>query len=236
MTKRRPVDALANEQTSLNALPTSPYDDRELAYRLVSSYGYIDFDGNHYRAPAEVGAWVYVRADDKDVFIVAGPARVIARHPRGPRNAGEWIPEPVKHKRRRMSELLAVFEGWGTTALRYAQELQQRKRYAGAELAQIIEQRGTYSAEDILAAIEHASRYAAYGAQDIERILKARATPRTYEDHLAARARDQIRRAMADTPVRQRGLDAYARLLAAPAVTEDARCENHDGDEDEDPA
>jgi len=86
-----------------------------------------------------------------------------------------------------------------------------------------------------LAAIEHASRYAAYGAQDIERILKAKATPRTYEDHLAARARDQIRRTMADTPVRQRGLDAYARLLAAPADTEDARCETSDGEEEEDP-
>ncbi len=106
--------------------------------------------------------------------------------------------------------------------------MQERKRYAAAELGRIIALRETYATEDLLAAIEHAHRYAAYGAKAVERILQAHATPRTFEDHLAAKAREHIRRSMAQAPVKQRDLDAYARLLSGPVSTEDAHREQDD--------
>ncbi|MCA9620138.1 MAG: hypothetical protein KC731_14025, partial [Myxococcales bacterium] len=48
-TKRVPAEVLLEEREHLNALPERPYDDRELALRLIDSYGYVHFDGNHYQ-------------------------------------------------------------------------------------------------------------------------------------------------------------------------------------------
>ncbi len=114
MTARRPIDALADDAAALKALPAHSYDDRELAYRVVDPYGFVDFDGNHYRAPTTIGSWIYVRASDEEVAIAAGPARIIARHVRAPHNANAWVPPPKQHKRRPISELMATFEAWGT--------------------------------------------------------------------------------------------------------------------------
>jgi transposase len=229
MTRRRPVDALEDDRAALRPVPVHPYDDRELAYRVVDSYGYVDFDGNHYRAPTRIGSWIYVRAGDHEVAIAAGPARIIATHPRAPHNANAWVPPPKHHQRRPIGELMASFESWGTTALRYALEVRKRKRYAAAELGRILALRSTYALEDLLAAVEHAARYDAYDARAIERILEARAVPRSYEDHFAAKAQEHIRRMMAQAPVKQRGLETYARLLARPAPDPGAHCEHDDG-------
>lgn len=230
---RRPVDMLEEERPHLKAAPSRPYDDRDLAYRVVDSYGYVDFDGNHYRAPVEVGSWVYVRASETEVDIVAGAAKVVDRHPRRPRGAGEYTPPPKKNPRRTpVRELLPRFDAWGTTAVRYAEMVCRRQRYAGAELAHILAQQKTYSAEDILAAIEHAARFGAYGAKHIERILEVNATPRTLADRLAGQVREHIQSAMAQAPVQQRALGEYARLLAEPA-TDGAHCEEDSGQEEE---
>ena len=236
MTKRRPVDALADEVAKLRALPVHPYDDRELAYRLVNSYGYIDFDGNHYRAPVRVGQWVYVQASEAEVEIVTGPARRVAKHPRSPRNAGDWVPPPKKHNKRSIRELLALFEGWGTTALRYAERLRDHKRYAGLELSRIVALQQSYALEDLLKALGHADSYGAYSAKHVERILRATAQARTYEDRLAGRIRDHISQAMAQAPVKQRGLGDYARLLSGSDSKQDVQEEPNDEPKEEDPA
>lgn len=101
----------------------------------------------------------------------------------------------------------------------WAQSLAQRKRHDSTQLAHLLELRATWSSEDILRAIEHASRYS---ADAVERILKATAQPRTLEDMLAEGARRQIRHAMATSPIAQRGLAAYARLLSGSDHDPDA--------------
>jgi len=218
MTKRVPAEVLLEERPSLKPLPAHPYDDRELAHRLVDSYGYINFDGNHYRAPVPIGHWVYVRAGEHQVAVVAGAAKVVAVHPRGVRNAGAYIPAPTRQRKRRsLDELLGCLAAWGPNAQRYGSELARRKRYAGAEIAHIMGLQKTYTLEDVLGAIEHATRYGAYGARELERILELSATPRTFEDHLAESSREHIRQAMSRSPVQQRDLEEYARLLGAPA-------------------
>ncbi|MCG8420226.1 MAG: IS21 family transposase [Proteobacteria bacterium] len=160
-TGRRPIDALADEP--LRPLPAHPYDARDLAHRLVDSYGYIRFDGNFYRAVGgDVGQWVYIRASADEVTIVGGAATILACYERGPKNARLYIPPPARHKRPRRrpsSELLACFEAWGSRAHRFAQCVRQRKRHASVELSHLLDLRTTWSAEDILRAIEHASRF-----------------------------------------------------------------------------
>ncbi len=215
MTKQVPVEVLVEERPSLKPLPTHPYDDRELAHRLVDSYGYINFDSNHYRAPVRIGRWIYVRASEDEVTIVAGAATVVATHPRAPRGANRYVPPPRKRERRHSkSALLACLESWSDGAKRYGERIIERKRTAAAELAHIVALQKSYGIEDILAAIEHADRYGAYGARDLTRVLQLSAKPRSFEDQLADSAREHIRRAMDHSPVRQRSLSAYAQLLA----------------------
>jgi hypothetical protein len=217
MTKRVPAEVLLEERPSLQPLPVHPYDDRELGYRLVDSYGYIDFDANHYRAPVPIGRWIYVRASEDEVAIVADAANVVVTHPRAPRGEGQYVPPPSPRRRRRSkSELLGCLESWSEPALRYGEWIAKRKRFARAELAHIVALQQSYSIEDILAAIEHASRYGAYGARELGRILQVKAKPRSFEDQLASSARQHIRRAMDHSPVRQRSLSAYAELLTGP--------------------
>lgn len=223
MTQRLPAEVLLEERPSLNPLPRHPYDDRELAYRLVDSYGYVSFDGNHYRAPVTVGHWIYVRADDNEVAIVADAANVVATHPRAPRNANQYTPAPHrKDKRRPIAELMACLEQWGPLAKRYGEQIRERKRYARAELGHILVLQKNYCLEDILAAIAHADRYGAYGARELGRILQIRAEPRSFEDHVAAAAREHIRHAMEKSPVQQRSLSAYAELLGGGISPEES--------------
>ena len=234
-TKRVPAEVLLEERLHLQPLPVHPYDDRELAHRLVDSYGYVLFDGNHYRAPVPTGLWIYVRAGETEVAIVADAANVVATHPRAPRNANRYIPPPEQRKRRRpIAELMACLQAWGTTALRFGEQIRQRKRYAGAELAHIIALQDTYALEDILSALEHADRYGAYGARELERILQLRAEPRSFEDHLAAGMREHIRRAMSHSPVEQRSLSAYAQLLDGAYSGHDDNDDGSEHDEDDD--
>lgn len=234
----RPItDLHAEERLVLSALPAHPYDDREMAHRLVDSYAYVAFDGNYYRAPPEqVGQWVYVRATEATVELVVAPVRIAARHPRAPRNAGRYEPSPEvdRPRRRPLTEILGCFESWGETAVKYAEAIRTRSRYAGKELARVLELRSNWAAEDVLRAIEHAYRHAAFGPRDLERILAARSRPRTLDDHLADSARDRIRRALSGAPVTQRGLAAYARLLAGPVDTLHAPSEHPDAEDPED--
>jgi hypothetical protein len=149
------------------------------------------------------------------------------------RGLGQYVPPPKQHKRRPpVRELLQRFDAWGTTARQYAQRVCERHRFAGANLCHILSLQKTYSSEDILAAINHAHRFGAYGAKYIQRILEVQASPRTLADHIAGQARDHIQSAMAQTPVHQRALGEYARLLAE-SVTDDAHCEKNNGQEHE---
>jgi hypothetical protein len=68
-----------------------------------------------------------------------------------------------------------------------------------------------YQSEDIHKAIEHAIRYQAFEAKTIERILRAKATPRTLESVRNERAQQELQKAL--PKITQRPLDQYSELL-----------------------
>lgn len=219
----------------LKALPRRPYDTREMAWRLVDAYGYCRFDGNFYQAPSGlVGTWLCVRAGEAQVELYDRLANALAVHPRAPRGAGMHVPPPrtQAHSRRRIQELVDRFAAWGEVAHAWAQELRKRKRCSGAELERVIVLQERWRLEDVLEALAHATRYGAYDARQLQRILEARAEPRTPTDLLSERARSQIRTTMADKPVKQRDIADYGRLLAGPKPTRQAPEDNDDGSED----
>jgi len=236
-TGRKPIDALADEAPLLTPLPAHRYDDRELAHRIVDAYCYVAFDGNHYLAPTHlVGKWIYIRASDELVEIVADAATVVARHARAMRNAGAWVPPPeqdsARPRRRPIDELMASLASWGAAPSAFASKLREHRRCPGLELSRILELRADWAVVDIIAAIEHAAWYQNWRAEAVKRILVARYTPRTPEDHLADAARNRIRGTMAQSPVKQRALKRYARLLAGPVSNLDAPCETDDDQEE----
>jgi hypothetical protein len=68
-----------------------------------------------------------------------------------------------------------------------------------------------YNADDIAMACRHALKYRAFDAMAIERILKAKATPRTLEATRNQKAADLLQKTLPE--IKQRNLDEYGLLL-----------------------
>ena len=85
-------------------------------------------------------------------------------------------------------------------------------RNCGFQARYILRLKEQYFAEDIRRAICHAIKYCAFDGKSIERILKARAKPRTLES-----VRNEQAEKLFDTlpKIRQRSLTAYCELLSA---------------------
>lgn len=215
-TRRQPCEMLAEELSLLHPLPTHPYDDRELAYRLVDGYGRVGYDGNFYSAPeSHVGCWVYLRVGAEQLDIFDETATLLASHHRQARGLGldERLPEHRKATQPVPFDVIfARFAQWGQGALVFAHAIRQHKRCARPELAAILALQSTYKVKDILAAIDHASRYRAFDAQSLSRILQTKSQPRTFQDILSEASTERIRQSMYDNPVNQRPLSGYPML------------------------
>ena len=68
-----------------------------------------------------------------------------------------------------------------------------------------------YFSETINHALQHASRYHAYDAHAVERILKAKAQPRTLESICYEKAAESLKGNLPE--IRQRPLEDYCQLL-----------------------
>ncbi len=233
-TRKHPVEQLVIERPKLDPLPAAPYDTRELAYRIVDGYGHIPFDGNQYGSPSTFGGRrVVVRADEHTVELYEERGAKLCEHPRAPRGAQQTIVTPGRSKRKHRvdtSVLMGVFEGWGDEAAAFAKELTERQRTSRHQLAEILALQDRYSADDIVGALVHATKYRAYDAPAVARILEARATPRRFSDRVDARIRAHVRDTMAALPVTRREPNEYARLLGSP--THISGKEATDGEQD----
>lgn len=220
-TRRPPIELLDQERALLSPLPAHPYDTRDLAYRIVDGYGCIQFETNSYTVPPSyVGRWVYVRADEGTVEVFDGQANCLATHERRPPGAhlDAYLPEH-RPKRKPVSWdlLFGRFAEWGDVALEFAQQVKARKRFGRPQLVAILDLQRTYSTHDIVTAIRHATRYCAFDAQSLTRVLQATATSRSLEDQFADRIRRRLREAMASNPIQQRPVEEYARILGTTA-------------------
>ena len=88
---------------------------------------------------------------------------------------------------------------------------ERHPRNCGFHARHILRMKEHYQGEDIHRSIEHAIRYQALEARAIERILRAKATPRTLESIRNERARQELQQAL--PKITQRPLVQYSELL-----------------------
>lgn len=183
-TKKRPIDAYAEERPHLLPLPAHAYDTALVVYRIANPEGWIDFRQNHYSVPWRyIGELLPVRVTEDELLVYNHQLQTIAQHPLLPRQvSGQAQLDPahqpprsqqvqVEHLRQRFAEL-------GDVAIRFLEGLLRRQRYGKHQAVRVLTLLRTWRREDLLAAMERAVRYHAYALRSLERILAIQASPK----------------------------------------------------------
>ncbi len=232
-TKKRPIDAYAEERPHLLSLPAHAYDTALVVYRMANPEGWIDFRQNHYSVPWQyIGELLPVRVTEVELLVYNNQLETIAQHRLLPRQvSGQKQLDPahqaprsqqvqVEHLRQRFGEL-------GEVALRFLEGLLRRQRYGKHQAVQVLALLRTWRREDLLAAMERAVRYHAYALSSLERILAVQATPKRPWQAWDPHAQPQLPDLPPGETIPPRDSREYQRLLfdepaAEPEPTPDA--------------
>jgi transposase len=225
-TGRPPLELfLEQEQSALQPLPAHPYDSSEVGLRVCRMDGFLEHETNLYSVPLEyVGDILTLKAAEGEVFIYSPHIELIASHQRQPAGACVCQEDPAHRKSKNIRYGLEPVRGafcrLGESAAAFLEGLKERyPRNCGYHARLILNLKERYHSDDIYRACVHASRYQAFDAKAVERIVMARARPRTLESIRNERARQ----ALAETlpPIKQRPLDEYCRMLTQEANNEE---------------
>jgi len=216
-TKKRPVDAHAEELPHLLALPEHDYDTARVVYRVVDSEGCIAHQGNQYSVPWQrIGEVLPVRITEAELFVYDHHIREVARHTLYQGQTGEQRinPDhrPSKHHRQQVEELRRRFQELGEIALRFLEGLFKKQRYGKRQAQRVLALVSAYHRQDVLAAMERAVRYHAYSLSSLERILNA-ATPKASWQVLSENQQDLMRKLTESTSTEPRSSAEYQYLL-----------------------
>jgi len=214
-TRHAPLELFAQE--TLQPLPLHPYDSSEVALRVCGSDGTIAFETNHYSVPSDhIADILSLKATEYEILIYSPEIELIARHQRYPAGLGKRVENPdhfqTQKRRYGLEPVREAFWELGEMAEAFLKGLTERHpRNCGFHARSILRMKEHYQSDDIHRAIEHAIRYQAFEARSIERILRAKATPRTLESIRNERARQELQQAL--PKITQRPLDQYSELL-----------------------
>jgi len=214
-TRHAPLELFAQE--TLQPLPLHPYDCSEVALRVCNPDGFIEFETNLYSVPSgHIADLLSLKATEQEILIYTPEIELIARHERYPAGLGKRVENPdhfrPKKIRYGLEPVREAFLELGERAETFLQGLTARHpRNCGFHARSILRMKEHYQSEDIHRAIEHALRYQAFDAGAIERILRAKATPRTLESIRNERAGRELQKALPQ--ITQRPLEQYSELL-----------------------
>jgi len=214
-TRHSPLELFTQER--LQSLPLHPYDCSEVALRVCDPDGFIQFETNYYSVPSEhIADILSLKATEHEILIYSPEVDLLACHERSPAGLGKRIenPDHFKNKRVRygLEPVREAFLALGDSAEEFLRGLTQRyPRNGGFQARSILRMKEHYQSEDIHRAMEHAIRYQAFEARAIERILRAKAIPRTLESVRNERARQELQKAL--PKITQRPLDQYSQLF-----------------------
>jgi len=214
-TRHTPLELFSQER--LQPLPPHPYDSSEVALRVCDPDGFIQFETNYYSVPSEhIADILSLKATDQEILIYSPELEIIAQHQRYPAGLGKRVENPDHFKTKKvrygLEPVREAFLEFGEMAEAFLQGLTERHpRNCGFQARYILRMKEHYQSEDIHRAMEHAIRYQAFEARAIERILRAKAIPRTLESVRNERARQELQKAL--PKITQRPLDQYSELL-----------------------
>jgi len=234
-TKRSPLELFQEER--LQPLPARPYDTSETALRVCDEEGLIEFETNRYGVPSgNIADILTIKATEHEVLIYNPELDLVATHERAPAGGNRRIenPEHVKPKKDRygLEPVREAFLAIGEAACEFLAGLTDRHpRNCGFHARYILRLKEHYETDDIHKALVHAQRYQAFDAKSVERILHARATPRTLESIRNERAGQELERTL--PKITQRPLEEYAALFALEADHEKSDDAGRDRDQDQ---
>jgi hypothetical protein len=207
---------LAQEQAALRPLPAHPYDSAEVALRVCRVDGFLEHETNLYSVPYEYVADILtVKATENEIMVYSPDLCVIAHHERKPMGASQKVEDPDHRKsgkvRYGLEPVKATFLSLGDNAQAFLDGLKGRHRHhCGFQARYILRLKEQYHCDDIHAALVHAAKYYAFDGKAVERILKARHTPRQLEQ-MSTRSAAQCTALLPQ--IKQRPLEAYSAFL-----------------------
>jgi transposase len=218
--KRTALERFAEEREHLVPLPRHPYDTARVVYRVASIDGFVAWAGNHYAVPYEhVTDILPVRVTQRELFVYAADLRCIARHELAPRGGGLRLdpaglhPAPNHRAPLDLEQLAVAFMQMGEHAAEFFRVLSAGPpRSWGHHARRILLLRERYTTEELDLALGHAAAYGALDHAAIERILAARATPRTLDEYVAEHAAEKLEETLGHVRTAPRDLTEYDRL------------------------
>jgi transposase len=217
-TGRPPLELfMEQEQAALQLLPLHPYDSAEVALRICDPDGYIDFETNRYPVPYDyVTDILTMKATEHEILIYSPELSLVIRHERAPTGArltldGAGI-HRLKTNRYGLESVQSQFLELGEQSEDFLRGVKNsHPKNAGFHARYILHLKERYHCDDINGALTHACRYHAYDCKAVERILTAKATPRTLESLRNEQASKELRLALPQ--IKQRPLQEYGLLL-----------------------
>ncbi len=213
-----PLQRYEQERPLLIPLPAQPYDIWPVIYRTVNAEGLVSYRQNGYSVPWRyIGSIVPVRVTETEVIVYSPAVEEVARHALLPPTATgrrSVLKEhrPAEDARQRQAELEERFADLGASGTQFLEGLLRAQRYGRDQARRVLALLGTYARADVIAALERAARYGAYSHAAVERILSARAQPRSVLETLAEDGRKHLPPWADDEPVRPRPTSAYQHL------------------------
>ena len=218
--KRTALERFAEERDHLVPLPRHPYDTARVVYRVCGIDGFVAWAGNHYAIPYDhVTDLLPVRITQHELFVYAADLKCVARHELAPRGAGHRLdpaglhPAPQRRSPIDLDQLHIAFGNMGDHAAEFFRLMSLGSpRVWSAQARQILLLRGRYATDEIDRALGHA---AAFGARDhatVERILAARALPRTLDEYVAEDTARRLEQTFGHARTAPRDLTEYDRL------------------------
>ena len=228
--KRSALERFAEERPHLVALPRQPYDTARVIYRVCGIDGFVAWAGNHYAVPYDhVTDLLPVRITQRELFVYAADLRCVARHELAPRGAGLRLdpaglhPPPQRRSAVDLEQLRVAFGNMGPRAAEFFGLMSLgAPRVWAAQARQILLLRARYCTDEIDRALGHAAAFGALDHASVERILAARALPRTLDEYVAEDTTRRLEQTLGPARASPRDLTPYDRLpLTSRARTQE---------------
>jgi transposase len=224
--RRHPtMDLFLAEAPSLLSLPRHPYDTARVVYRVCSIDGFVAWAGDRYAVPYEaIYDLLPVRVTQDELFVYAADLRLLVRHELAPRDGSRSrdIRPPGVHRTPTrpdadLDQLRTTFADLGEGATEFFAGISRLgTRLCGFHARRILLLRERYTTEDLVSALRHAHSFGAYETGAVERILAARAAPRTLAEYVEQNSAARIEQRLGHAETRPRDLGEYDRLPVVP--------------------